>query len=98
VNTIADVVVYATVATTWTFILLYQVISKGNWRKTEMGVHVMTYVAADALIFTMLGMANLIPWLAAQQWFLWTYIGAVSMIALSTMWRISILWRSRRTN
>lgn len=89
----AEVVTYATFAAAWGFIVLYHVLTRGDWRTTTVGRHVMALVAVDAAIFTMLTLAHLWPWLAAQAWYQWLYVCVVAGIAVVTVWRAVILWR-----
>jgi len=90
----SDVVVYGTMAVCWVFILMYQFLTAGEWRYDPLGRHLMSLAFVDAAIFTMIGAANLWPWLGTQTWFLWSYIGVVAGIGIVTAWRLGILWRA----
>jgi len=96
-QTAAVVVTYTTTAAAWLFIAMYHVLSRGGWRHDPVGRHLMSMVAVDAGIFTMLTAANLWPYLALQRWYQWTYLCVVAGIAVVTIWRGFILWRLHRT-
>lgn len=84
---------YTTALVTWTFIVLYHVLSRGTWRRDPLGRHLMALAGVDAAIFTMLSVADWLPRLAAARWFDWAYLVVVSGIAVTTAWRAAILWR-----
>lgn len=60
------VITYVSAFVPWAFVILYQVVTRGAWRRDNMGWHVMTLTAVDGLIFSMLVAADIHPQLASQ--------------------------------
>lgn len=94
IDVAALVVTYGSTAVCWAFVVAYQLLTRGGWRRSSLGVHLMAIAFVDATIFTMLTAAHLWPWLALQPWFRWTYVVVVAGIAGVTAWRLVILWRA----
>lgn len=87
------IVTYATVCVTWPGMVLYHRLTRGSWRDTAVGVHLMALAGVDAAIFSMLLLAVWWPVLALVGWYQWAYVASVAGIPVVNVWRTVILWR-----
>ena len=94
---------HASVLVTWSnllfplmFLVQYQVTTRGAWRRSIIGWHVMVLTAVDMLIFGELGAALIWPRLGLLVWYQWMYVATVWGITLVTVWRMVMQWRSQR--
>lgn len=89
----ADIVVYANLAAALLFMLQYQIVSRGQWIRSQTGISLMALAVVHTLIFGMLTLAHAFSWLAAQVWYQWWYVatvGSISVVIVSLGYR---LWR-----
>jgi hypothetical protein len=92
VSTFATVITYGTFLIALVFIVGYAYWTRGHWRDSTMGWHLMAIASSEALVFGLLSLAHLEPALAVHAWFRWVYLIAVATIGLVTLWRFIILW------
>ena len=90
----ALVVTYVSSLVPWAFIIYYQVISKGAWRRDPMGWHIMALTAVDGSIFSMLLVSSWWPAVSLYHWWRWVGLAVIAGIPLVTVWRGYFAWRA----
>lgn len=90
-NQIISYAIYVQGAAAWAFIAEYQRRTRGAWRRTILGWHVMALTFVDAIFSTEVALAHIWPWLALVPAFRVSLAAVFIAGALITMWRLGIL-------
>lgn len=77
---------------------LYLIVSKGTWRHSEVGRHLMAFMVGEALVLTLtwIAMVTVSFWeLPDPAWFQWLRLGAFVVGVLGVLaWRLLLLIRA----
>jgi hypothetical protein len=86
-------IIYASVLAPCGFIIAYQWRTRGLWRRSVVGWHLMAVAAAELGPFLHLAAAVIWPWLALLAWFQWSYRASIAAMAVVSVWRTFMVFR-----
>ena len=84
--------IYAMVLAQVVFAISYHWRTRGTWRRSVVGWHLMAIAIVDAGPFAHLAVVVGWPVLAAYAWFQWSYRGSIAMMILVTAWRTALVF------
>lgn len=82
--------VFGMVAVQVAFIAVYQWRTRGAWRRSVVGWHLMAVAAADLGPFLHLAAVAIWQWLVLLAWFQWSYRASIAAMIFVTGWRIAL--------
>ena len=86
-------IIYVSVLAPCGFIVAYQVRTKGWWRRSVVGWHLMAVAVAELGPFLHLAAATVWPWLVLLAWFQWSYRASIVAMAAVSVWRTVLVFR-----
>jgi hypothetical protein len=96
IHNLIAIAVYAQTLSALAFIVEYQRLTKGTWRRRIVGWHLMMMTLADAIFAGQLSASLLWPSLGKDIWFLWLFASDFMFASLIVLSRLIILELAQR--